>query len=499
MSGEQTSVPLTASTLVGLDETIAVPTYDREQLVPSIVHIGVGGFHRAHLAAYVHNLCQAGRHDWSIVGAGVLASDGAMAEALHAQDRLYSLITRDADTTTVEVIGSIVDYVHAAAEPDTLAGRIADPRTQLVSLTVTEGGYPVDDATGAYLHRPPAAGDRSAFGVLAHGLAERRRAGHGALTVVSCDNVVGNGDTARTATLGEADRIDTDLSRWIDETVAFPNSMVDRITPSTTDDDRSWLAATHGLVDRWPVITEPFSHWVIEDRFAGRRPPLEDVGVLVTSDVEPYELMKLRLLNAGHSCLAYLAALLDIETVDAAVADDHLRRYLVGFHDREAKPVMPPVMGIDLDDYTAAVLHRFSNPRIKDQIARLCLDGTAKFPKFLLPTIRAQLAVGGPVALSSLALAGWCEYLNGATRSGRAIDLADDPLLDVAVEHARGSQRDPRAFLTFDAVFERDLANDDAFATAFSRALNLIRERGVRSAIDAAFEEVVRQDDRSGD
>ncbi len=499
MPPEQTTVPLSSATLARLDDAIAVPRFDRDDLVPSIVHIGVGGFHRAHLATYVHELCAAGHRDWSIVGAGVLVHDRTMADVLGAQDHLYSLITRDADVTTVEVIGSIVDYVYAASAPQPLASRIADPRTQIVSLTVTEGGYPVDDRTGDYVHEAPTPGGSSAFAVLAAGLAERRRTGCGGLTVVSCDNVVGNGDTARTAVLGEAGRLDADLERWIAEAVAFPNSMVDRITPTTTDVDRAWLTETHGLVDRWPVVTEPFRQWVIEDHFAGARPPFEDLDVIVTSDVAPYELMKLRLLNAGHSCLAYLAALLDIETVDAAMADPHLRRYVVGFHDDEAKPVMPPVVGVDLDDYTAAVVHRFSNPRIKDQIARLCLDGTAKFPKFLLPTVRAQLAAGGPVALSALALAGWCEYLNGSTQSGRAIDLASDPLLDRAVEHARRSRHDPTAFLVLGEVFDQDLAGNDRFATAFSRALTLIRERGVRSAIDATFEEVGRRDDRSSD
>jgi mannitol 2-dehydrogenase len=494
---DHTALALDAAALERLDPSITVPTYARDQLDRSIVHIGVGGFHRAHLATYVDELCRLGHRDWSIVGAGVLAGDAAMASALAAQDYLYTLITRGADHTEVEVIGSIVDYIHAVPQADALISKIADPATQILSLTVTEGGYPVDDVTGAFRPDAPEAAPGSAFDLIAAGLDQRRRDGLGPITVMSCDNIMSNGHVTRTATLGTAERIDGDLASWIGESVAFPNSMVDRITPATGDADRDWLTANYGLTDRWPVVTEPFRQWVVEDSFGGARPPLDELDVIVTTDVEPYELMKLRLLNAGHSCLAYLAALEGFASVDAAMADPQLRRFVEAFLDREAKPALPPVAGIDLDAYTRTVVERFSNPQIGDQIARLCLDGSAKFPKFLLPTVRAQVADGGPLALSALALAGWCEYLNGTDQHGEPIVRAADPALATAVQHAERAQHDPRAFLQFSEVFGSDLAVPGRYQDAFVGALTTLRERGVRSAIDAALQEVGRTDDRS--
>jgi len=286
-------------------------------------------------------------------------------------------------------------------------------------LTITEGGYPIGDVAGDFDADSPNAGPAGAFAMIAAGL-DARRSQHGApITVLSCDNIMSNGNVTRTATLGAAASLGNELLDWIGAAVSFPNSMVDRITPQTADTDREWLAATHNIEDRWPVVTEPFRQWVIEDKFAGARPPLEELddNVIITDDVEPYEFMKLRLLNAGHSCLAYLAALDGIVTVDAAMAEPAISRYLDAFLHREAKPVLPDVKGIDIDNYIASLVERFANPQIGDQISRLCLDGSAKFPKFLLPTLRAQVAADGPVALSALALAGWCDYLNGHRRS----------------------------------------------------------------------------------
>lgn len=475
--------------LLGLDSAhasrpagIDAPTYDRTTLRPSIVHIGVGGFHRAHLATYVHELCEGGVDDWAILGAGVLAGDAAMADALESQDHLYSLIVRGNTATEVDIIGSLVGYVRAWDDSTPLVRAIAAPTTQIVSLTVTEGGYPVDNATGGHDPGSPNAGSRSAFGVLAAGLDLRRRSGGTPLTVLSCDNVMGNGDVASIATRGEADRIDPALGGWIDTHVSFPNSMVDRITPTTTDTDRAWLSDTYGVNDRWPVVTEPFRQWVVEDHFAGDRPPFERLDVMATTDVTPYELMKLRLLNAGHSCVAYLASLRGIETVHATLGDADLRAFLEAFLRREAQPVLPPVAGIDIDAYVATLLERFANPNIGDQISRLCLDGSAKFPRFLLPTVRLQLRVGGPVALAALALAGWCQYLLGPAET-----LSPDPGLAEAVEHARRGVHRPVAFLEYPAVFGDDLAQAPSFVDSFTRSLEILRARGVAAAVSDAL------------
>ena len=489
MTDTTAAEPLQASLLPSIDGAVVVPSYDRNTLRPSIVHIGVGGFHRAHLATYIDELCNRGHTEWSIVGCGVLPGDAAMAEALGAQDNLYTLVTRGANNTQVQVIGSIVDYVLATPDPKPMIDRIVAEDTQVVSLTVTEGGYPVDDLTGEYVAESSNAGPASAFGIVAAALNERYHANAKPLTIMSCDNIMTNGQVTRAAVLGEAASYGPELLAWINRSVSFPNSMVDRITPATVDSDRDWLETHHHISDRWPVVTEPFRQWVVEDNFAGDRLPLEELDVIVTDDVEPYEFMKLRLLNAGHSCLAYLAALDGIETVDAAMADPAILAFVRTFLDRESKPVLPPVAGIDIDAYNDTLVERFSNPNIGDQISRLCLDGTAKFPKFLLPTVRAQVAAKGPVSLCALALAAWCQYLNGVDDHGNPIELSGDPNLDLARQFAQQSVAEPGAFLDFTMVFGADLADSDHFRSAFIAALSLLRSKGIRSAIDAALNE----------
>ncbi len=482
-------IPLDAQALDRLDTSIGTPRYERSALRRSIVHIGVGGFHRAHFATYIDELCAAGHTDWSIVGAGVLPHDEQIAAALSTQDYLYSLITRSPLATAVHVVGSIVDFVHATGESPALVDLIAQPSTQIVSMTVTEGGYPVDDTTGRFQADSPVAGPHSAFGMIAAALEARRDNNVGGITILSCDNVIGNGHVARAATLGEAERLGGGLADWIDIECTFPNSMVDRITPATSDSDRQWLADNLGLDDRWPVVTEPFRQWVIEDSFAADRLPLEEMDVLATGDVEPYELMKLRLLNAAHSCLAYLSALAGHETVHQAMADPNIHGFVKAFLDHEARPMVPPVDGVDLVEYVDSLIERFSNPAIGDQITRLCLDGSAKFPKFLLPTVTAQLEADGPVELSALALAGWCEYL---TR-GPVAELAADPLLESALAYAQQSQTDPVAFLDFADVFGADLARSERLSEAFTSALVRIRSEGVQSALASTVRGAIKR------
>lgn len=479
---------LSPATLDALDPRVAVPAYDRGALARSILHIGVGGFHRAHLAAYVDELAAAGSTDWGIVGAGILEADSAMAAALHPQGCLYTLVTRSEEGAEARVIGSLVEYVLAFPQLGPLVERIADRATRILSLTVTEGGYPVDDETGAFDPASPNAGPHSAFAAIVQGLRRRHDLGVGPLTIMSCDNVIGNGHVARTSTLGLAAALDPGLVAWIAEAIAFPSSMVDRITPVTTDRDRAWLAERFAVEDRWPVMTEPFRQWVVEDDFAAGRPPFEELDVIVASDVEPYEQFKLRLLNASHSCLAYLARLLDIELVDEVMADPRFAAFVRGFLDEEAGSAVPRAPGIDLEAYKASLLTRFANPAIGDQVRRLCLDGAPKFPKFLLPTVRAQLAGGGSIRFAALALAGWCAYLGGRTEAGAPLELSPDPKLADAQRYAALSQEDPAAFLGFRAVFGDDLPADRRFAAAFVDALLAIRSVGVHAALDAALD-----------
>jgi mannitol 2-dehydrogenase len=452
---------------------VPVPRYDRERLEPRIAHIGVGGFHRAHLAVYVHELA-AGGADWGIVGLGLLDRDAGMAAALGAQDHLYTLVEKGAGGPSAAVIGSIVGFVHAPDGHDAaVADVVAAPATAILSLTVTEGGY---------AEPPPeqvAAGPRPTFDRLAAALAQRRDRAAGPLTILSCDNLPGNGDAARRATLSAAERVDAALGAWIEEHCTFPNSMVDRITPVTADADRRWLADTLGIADRWPVVAEPFRQWVIQDDFAGGRPEWERVGVLFTDRIHDWELYKLRLLNAGHSCMAYLSALAGITFVHEAMAIPAVQRFLADLLHSEAMPMLAEIPGHPREAYIASVFERFANPGVQDGIARLCIDGSAKFPSFLIPTVERQLEAGGPIARATTALAGWARYLGAVP----AEDLAFDSNGAVARRHGAAALDDPLAFLEFEAVFPPGLRRSERFRSAFARSYRRIATEGPLAAM----------------
>src|SRR4051794_1844089 len=397
--------PLDSASLPTLAGSVPVPTYDRSRVRPGIVHVGVGAFHRSHQAVYVDDLLQRGAaEEWGICGVGVLPADRRMAEAMAAQDCLYTLVVKHADGTfEPRVIGSIVEYLLAPDDPDAVVEKMAAETTRIVSLTVTEGGYNISAVTGEFdataadvvADLRPGAAPRTSFGLVTEALVRRRERGLPPFTVVSCDNIQHNGDVARRTFAAFAALRDPDLGAWVEREVRFPNSMVDRITPATTDEDRAEVARRFGIEDRWPVVCEAFTQWVLEDRFGLGRPPLEDAGVQVVEDVEPYELMKLRLLNAGHQGLAYLGRLAGYELVHDAAQDPLFQRFLLGYMEEEATPTLRPVPGIDLDRYRRDLIARFSNPHIRDTLARLAFDGSERLPKWLLPVIRDNLAPGG--------------------------------------------------------------------------------------------------------
>ena len=384
---------LNAETLGSFADRVTLPTYARAALRRAIVHLGVGGFHRAHQALYLDDLAQRGISlDWGERGVGLLPADRRMAEALGPQDCLYTVVERSAERDTARIVGSLGGYLFAPEDRTRVLELLVDPATRIVSLTITEGGYLVDDKTGVFDADDPAVrGDtdldvpKTAFGYLCSALARRRAAGTPPFTVLSCDNLQGNGRVARTAVVSFAGLHDEALAAWIDANVAFPNAMVDRITPQTTDADRAMVAQVFGIADAWPVMTEPFRQWVIEDTFAYGRPPLEEVGVQIVPDVHPYETMKLRLLNASHQALAYLGYLAGHRYVHDAAADPALRTLIARMMDEEVTPLLPPVPGVDLVDYKRSLLERFSNPKIKDTLARLAFAGSDRMPKFLLP------------------------------------------------------------------------------------------------------------------
>jgi mannitol 2-dehydrogenase len=440
---------------------------------------------------YLDTLLTDGETRWGICGIGVLDSDRAMRDALAAQDHLYTLVQKHSDGTyEARVIGSILDYIYAPDDPEAVIARLADPLTEIVTLTITEGGYAISDVTGRFdpgapgvaADLEPGSTPRSVFGLVVAGLARRRAAGIHPFTVVSCDNLPGNGELAREAFVSFARLVDSELGQWIDAEVRFPNSMVDRITPVTTEDDRRALAARFGIEDRWPVVCEPFTQWVLEDSFCGERPPLEHVGVQVVADVAPYELMKLRLLNAGHQGLCYFARLCDYTYVHEAAQDPLFRRFLRSYMDDEATPTLDPVPGVDLTAYKDELIERFSNPEIRDTVARLCAESSDRIPKWLLPVVRIQLEHGGPVRLSAGIVASWARYAEGADEHGTEIEIVDRRRAEVTALAAR-AETEPLAFIANRELFG-DLADDQRFADAYLETLLSLREHGARRTLE---------------
>ena len=489
-----TPLKLNQANLPALAGRVAVPTYARERLALAIVHIGVGGFHRAHQAVYLDDLAQGGiTHDWGERGIGLLPGDQQMADALGPQDCLYTVVRRGAEADTARVIGSLREYIFAPADPQRALVALADPATRIVTLTITEGGYNIDNQTGAFdVSHPSVQADARApaapttvFGYLVEALDRRRRAGHPPFTVLSCDNLPGNGHVARTAVTSFARLRDAALAAWIEANVAFPNSMVDRITPQTTDGDRAMVAEAFGVADAWPVMTEPFTQWVIEDTFCHGRPPLEAVGAQFVADVHPYEIMKLRLLNASHQAMAYLGYLCGYRTIHEVMGDADFQAFIRRMMDEEVTPLLPPVPGIDLAAYKATLLERFANPKIRDQVLRICTDSSDRMPKFLLPSLAQAVAANRPHRFLTLAVAGWFRYLRGTDEAGQPIPLAD-PLADELRRRANEGGADPRPLLALRPIFG-DLADAEGFVAALGAALRELDAHGAKATLQAAL------------
>lgn len=489
-------VQLSAATLSSLSPAVHVPSYDRAGLTAGIVHFGVGGFHRAHQALMIDDLLEQGlARDFAICGVGVMPSDARMRDVLLEQDGLYTLVVKHPDgSLDARVIGSIIDYLFAPDDVEAVIERLASPEVKIVSLTVTEGGYNIHPVTGSFdLTNPQVAADLHAdaapttvFGLVVEALRRRRDRAIKPFTVMSCDNLQDNGRVARRSFVAFATAKDADLGAWIDAEVRFPNSMVDRITPVTTDDDRAQIAETFKLADRWPVVCEPFLQWVLEDAFTDGRPPYEKSAAQLVSDVEPYELMKLRLLNASHQGLAYFAHLCGYRLVHDAAADPLIATFLRAYMDREGSPTLKPVPGIDLEAYKTQLIERFSNPGVRDTVARLAAESSDRIPKWLLPVIREQSARGGPLALSAAIVASWARYAEGTDEQGEPIDVVDR-IKDAVMQSAAGYATDPHSFLRDRNLFG-DLIDDAAFVAAYDHALDLLHTVGARRTLEQLME-----------
>ncbi|HSA79345.1 MAG TPA: mannitol dehydrogenase family protein [Geminicoccaceae bacterium] len=481
---------LSRSSLADLPKGVAAPPYDRSRLKAGILHIGVGNFHRAHMARYANDLFAKGLdHDWAILGAGVRPGDAVMREKLEAQDWLTTAIELGSDRVRAEVVGSMVGFVPVEADNQALIRAMSEPAIRIVSLTVTEGGYYIDPAKQQFdAAHPDIRHDadnpdrpRTAFGAMVAALKSRRAAGLPPFTGLSCDNLPGNGDILRTTVVTLARQTDPDLAAWIDSEGAFPNSMVDSIVPATGPKELSLVRERFGIEDAAPVTHEPFRQWVIEDRFSAGRPRWEAVGVTFTDQVHDYERMKLRILNGGHATICYPAALLGIEIVSGTMADERIRRFFRKVEETEIVPHVAPVPDMTPPAYLDLIESRFANPAIVDTTRRLAFDGSNRQPKFILPSVVDGLAAGTPVEGLALVSAAWCRYCSGTTEAGEAI-ADNDPIWTDLKARALAARDRPEHWLAMCEIYG-DLAEKPPFADAFARWLRLIQAEGVEAAL----------------
>ena len=483
------TVNLSLSNLKDLPEMVAGPSYDRSDLSAGILHIGVGNFHRAHQAVYLDKLFNTGRDlDWAIIGAGIKRFDAERRTLLQQQDWLTTVVELDPKGYSARVTGAMIDFLEVDGEA--LINQLANPAIRIVSLTITEGGYFMDATGGFDATHPEIVTDaanpetpHTVFGLLLAGLKLRRSLGHAPFTILSCDNLPENGLVTRQSVEGLAALISADLQDWVAENVAFPNSMVDCITPATSPREIAMVREKFGIDDAAPVVCEPFRQWVMEDNFPQGRPALENVGVEFVDDVAPYETMKLRILNAGHAAIAYPGALLGHEYVHEAMADPDIAAWLVQLIRREVIPVLSPIPGVSFDAYLETCVKRFANPAIGDTIARLCQDGSNRQPKFVLPTIDTALANGKSIDGLALELALWCRY---CAQPNLTLDDARSEQLAAA---AKASENDPTAFLNISDIFG-DLATNDRFAGSFARQVGLLWAQSPRKVLQG-FADIV--------
>jgi mannitol-1-phosphate/altronate dehydrogenase len=452
-------IRLSRSALRRLARGVHAPSYDPALVTPGIVHLGFGGFHRAHMARYTHDLmeAQADARRWGIVGAGLLPADRAMHDALTPQDGLYTLVERSDETERVTVIGAVTETIFAGEQPAPLLEAIDRPGVKIVSLTVTENGYCLNPATKRLDRDNPAivadlkdpTTPHTAIGILAEACRRRMVAGRKAFTALSCDNIPHNGAVLKRAVLDFAKLRDPELAHWIAAEARFPGTMVDRITPRTRSEDVADLATRHGIVDRWPVFCEPFTQWVIEDDFADGRPAWELVGAQFVSDVAPYEFMKLRLLNASHLAIAGLGELAGYRYIHETMRDPRIRHAMLTLMDRETGPTLPPIAGVDLAAYKTTLVERFGNATIMDTVERVNADAPINL---LVDPIRERLKANASIDLLGLALAAWLRRARGLNDAGQPISV-QHPLAALLREKAMQGGADPRPLLGIESLF----------------------------------------------
>lgn len=483
------ALALSKQTLADIQPQVPGPQYDRGALKCGILHMSVGGFHRSHQAVYVDDLLNKAPSDWMICGVGLLPSDDANVKALQDQNTLYTVVERTAKGDSARIIGSMKEILHAPSNPQAVIDRMMDPAIRIVSLTITEKGYCYDSSGKLDFNNAMIQNDlqnpnapKTMYGYVVGALARRRQAGLKPFTVMSCDNLPGNGHLTHRLILQFAEKIDAGLAQWIDQNVAFPNAMVDRITPITTPEIVKLAADKFGVDDAWPVVCEDFRQWVLEDKFSDGRPAFETVGVQIVGDVDPYEKMKVRLLNSSHSALAYLSYLLGHRQVDKAMNDPLIGTFVRRYMDDEITPCVPPVPGMDLNAYKDKLIERFANPAIADQVQRLAEDGSTKLPNGMLPCVRENLAAGRPIRLIALAIAGWIRYMSATDEQGQPITIKD-AMADRLTAAVKTDTRDPMKVLGVREIFGDDLPVAAPFVAEVRKALESLYDKGAQQTL----------------
>nr|WP_294505564.1 mannitol dehydrogenase family protein [uncultured Rhodopila sp.] len=474
-----------------LPQLVARPAYDRREVRPGIVHLGLGAFHRAHQAVYTDDRLAAGEGDWGIIGLSLRSSD--VRDALAPQDGLYTVLERSAEGDRSRVVGAVLETVTVPETPERALAALVDPRTRIISLTVTEKAYCLDAATGSLDETHPgivADLQKDRFpatlpGLLVEALRRRHETGAGRCTLLVCDNLPSNGETVARVLARYAMLYDPQRGESIIGDTAFPCTMVDRIVPATTEADRAAVQRL-GYRDAWPVVAEPFSQWVIEDRFAAGRPRWEDAGVTMVTDVRPFELMKLRALNGAHSSLAYLGVVAGLDTVADAMAEPLLAGFLRDLWDKDLLPVIPAVPGMDLSAYTAQLETRFRNPAMRHRLQQISMDGSQKLPQRLLHPALDRLRAGETPACIALVVAAWMRFLLQHDEPGNAYEISD-PLAERLTALAAGSGRNAEALagalFGVQEIFDPALAGHSVFRKQVVRHLKVLLSGGVRSAL----------------
>ena len=482
---------LNAENLASLSKDVSVPSYDRDQIKTSILHIGVSNFHRSHQAYYVHELIDKYNElNYGICGVDLLESDRRIYSVLKDQDGLYTHFTKENNGAhKVKIIGSIVEYFYAPENPLAVIEKMANPEIEIISMTIAEDGYLLKKITGEFdINHPEVIEDiknpfspKTVFGYLTQSFKLRKLRNLPGCTILSCDNIKSNGDTMKQSLLNYVNKTEPELLDWILENTSFPNTMVDRITPITNSTDIQTLKADFNIDDQWPVVCGGFSQWVIEDQFIHQRPVWDKVGVEYTDNIVPFENLKLRLLNASHTILGILGTLHGYKTVYETASDPDFMLFLKEFLDEEVTPTLVDSDIKTIENYKNNLAFRFQNPYINDQLFRICQESSAKIPLFILPTVKYQLENSKQVKKATFVIAAWAKYNDGLDDNGIPYDIIDD-MSGTLIRTAALSIQNPMKFIEIKSIFE-DLSENETFTTYYLEALSQLRENKVKDCL----------------